>query len=58
MPHYALSGHNGFAQTVFNFYINDLPASISDAHGEVGFEEMSISWLLYADGLIMLAEMK
>jgi len=30
----------------------------SDAHGEVGFGEMSISWLLYADGLIMLAETK
>ena len=29
----------------FKFYINDLPASISDAHGGVGFGEMSISCL-------------
>jgi len=40
------------------FYINDPPASISDAHGEVGFGETSVSWLFYADGLIMLAETK
>ena len=41
---------------LFNLYINDLPSFISDTHGGVRLGEMTISCLLYADDLVILAE--
>ena len=41
---------------LFKIYCNDLPAFISDAHGGVWFGEMALSCLVYANGLIILAE--
>ena len=41
---------------LFNLYINDLPSYISDTHGGVRLGEMTITCLLYADDLVILAE--
>jgi len=41
---------------LFNLFINDLPASIAATHKGVQFGDCTISSLLYADDLVMIAD--
>ena len=41
---------------LFNLFVNDLPASIAATHKGIQFGDCTISSLLYADDLVMIAD--